>query len=185
MRKFVMAALVAMVSVHAAAQQPGTATLYSRGHFAGTSITITGPRTRMSPFDVRSLRIPPGSVWELCIGNTFTGCERFTQSKPAMIRTVRSVRPVAAPIPESVRLPSQATVSGSGPSLRGLASEFFVVPSQGSSRVEVTDKTPGAASRAASEFCRGHGWRMSAYERVQSVSGRTFLADVLCANEDR
>jgi len=26
---------------------------------------------------------------------------------------------------------------------------------------------------------------MSVYERVQTISGRNFLADVLCVNEDR
>jgi hypothetical protein len=49
----------------------------------------------------------------------------------------------------------------------------------------VVGTAAGAASGAATEFCRVHGWRMSVYERVQTVSGRTFLADVLCVNEDR
>jgi hypothetical protein len=64
-----------------------------------------------------------------------------------------------------------------------LASEYFVVPANDGSRIEVNDKVSGAASAAALQFCRGHGWRVSAYERIQAVSGRTFLADVLCAND--
>ena len=182
-RKFVLAALAASLSAQAAAQEHGAAVLYSKGHFTGPSITVDGPRTKMTPFAVKSLRIPAGSVWELCSGNTFSGCERFSRSNPAMARTVRSVRPVAPAIAESVALPSQGPVSGSGPSLHGLASEYFVVPAQAGSRIEVTDTAAGAASLAATAFCRGRGWRLSAYERVQSVGGLTFLADVLCVNE--
>ena len=183
-RKLVLAALAASLSIPAAAQERG-ATLYAKAHFEGRGMTIDGPTTHLTAFDVKSLRIPKGTVWELCTGNTFTGCERFTESKPAMARTVRSVRPVAAPISESVAIPSGVAVSGSGPSLRGLASEFFVVPAIGGSRVEVAGKPGEGASQAASDFCRQQGWRKSAYERVQTVSGRTFLADVLCVNEDR
>jgi hypothetical protein len=183
-RKFVLAALLALMPAQVAAQEQG-ATLYSKGHFTGSSITVDRPSIKMTPFQVKSLRIPAGTVWELCSGNTFTGCERFSESKPALARTVRSVRPVAPPIAESVSAPSQGPVTGSGPSLRGLASEFFVVPAQGGSRIEVSDKAAGAASIAATAFCRAHGWRMSVYERVQTIGGRTFLADVLCVNEDR
>ena len=183
MRKLIFAALASSLSAHAAAQGQGTATLYSKGHFAGFGMPIAGPTTNLGPLEVKSLKIPDGSVWELCSGNTFSGCKRFSQSKEAMVMTVRSARPVAAAIPESVALPSQGPISASGPSLHGLASEYFVVPAQGGSRIEVNEKAAGAASAAATEFCRGHGWRLSAYERVQTISGRTFLADVLCAND--
>jgi hypothetical protein len=37
-------------------------------------------------------------------------------------------------------------------------------------------------SRQATQFCRGRGWRSSAHERLQTVGGRVFLADVLCVN---
>lgn len=183
MRHFVLAALVAISPAPVAAQDQAAVTLYAKGHFNGPSITVSSPTTKMAPFTVESVRVPPGTVWELCSGNTFSGCERFSESKAAIIRTIRSVRPVAAPIAQSVALPSDGPVSGSGPSLRGLASEFFAVPAQAGSRVEVT---AGAAAevRAATEFCRAQGWRTPAYERVQTISGRTFLADVLCVNED-
>ena len=185
-RRIVLAALVTSISaMPAAAQDEGGAVLYAKGHFTGRSITINGPTTRMTPFQVKSLRIPPGTVWELCNGNTFSGCERFSESKSAIARTVRSARPVAPPIAETVTAPSAGPVAGSGPSLHGLASEYFVVPAQRGARIEVVSTAAGAASDAATEFCRTHGWRMSAYQRVQTVSGRTFLADTLCVNEDR
>jgi hypothetical protein len=183
LRKLIMAALIATTPVHVAAQDQGPAILYSKGDFAGPSITLTGPTTKMTPFNLKSLRIPSGSVWELCSGNTFTGCESFSESRPGMVRTVRSARPVAAPIADNVTFPVGASGIEAGASLRGLESEFFVVPAEGRSRVEVPVGS-GAKSRAASAFCRTRGWRLSAYERVQSASGRMFLADVLCVNQD-
>jgi hypothetical protein len=181
MRKSVLAALIAITAAPAAAQEQGGATLYAKGHFAGRSITVSAPTARMTPFTVESLRIALGTVWELCSGNTFTGCERFSESQDSMVRTIRSVRPVAAPIPQSVELPG-AALPGAEPSLRGFASQFFPMPAQGSSRVEVAGGA-GAEIRVATEFCRTRGWRMPAYQRVQSVGGKTFLADVLCVNE--
>lgn len=184
-RKLIVAAALASLASSASAQEQGLV-LYSKGHFEGFSQTIDGPRTNMSPLDVKSIRVPPGTSWDLCSGNTFSGCTRFSESKEAMARTVRSVRPVAPAIPETASTAVAAgPVAGSGPSLRGLASEFFVVPAQAGARIEVAGQAAGASSTAATEFCRAHGWRMSAYERVQTVSGRTFLADVLCVNDDR
>ena len=151
MRKLFLTAVAASLSAQAAAQDQG-ATLYSKGHFTGSSMTIAGPTTKMTPFQVKSLRIPSGTVWELCSGNTFTGCERFSESKAAIARTVRSVRPVAPPIAESVAVPGQGPVAGSGPSLRGLASEFFVVPAQDGARIEVSDKEPARRPRRPQPF---------------------------------
>jgi hypothetical protein len=38
-------------------------------------------------------------------------------------------------------------------------------------------------SQKARDFCRSHGWRQSVYARLQTIEGRSFLADVLCADE--
>jgi hypothetical protein len=59
------------------------------------------------------------------------------------------------------------------------------MPATNGARVEVPPKAEGAQFGAAMRFCRSRGWRVSAYERIQSVGDRTFLADVLCANEER
>ena len=185
MRIFVMLALTAISSVAAEAQEQGAVTLYSKGHFAGPAVTVSRPTSNMTPLSVQSLRISPGTVWELCSGNTFTGCERFSKTQAAMVRTVRSVRPILAPIPQGASLPSDGLLSRPGLSLRGLASEFFVAPAEGGSRVDVATKEMGAELRAATQFCRSRGWRTSAYQRVQSVGDRTFLADVLCVDQDR
>jgi hypothetical protein len=186
LRKLILAATVAALPGSVSAQNEGGLVLYSKGHFEGFSQVINGPRTNLSPLEVKSMKVPPGTTWDLCSGNTFSGCARFSASKETMVRTVRSVRPVAPAIPESATTNVAAgPVAGAGPSLKGLASEFFVVPAKDGNRVEVAGSAAGGASTAATEFCRVHGWRMSVYERVQTVSGRTFLADVLCVNEDR
>ena len=185
LRRLILAAIIVALPASVSAQDEGALILYSKGHFQGFSEVINGPRNNMSPLDVKSMKVPPGTTWELCSGNTFSGCARFSESKEAMARTIRSVRPVAPAIPEGAQGAVQGPIAGSGPSLRGLASQFFVVPAQDGNRIEVVGNAAGAASNAATEFCRVHGWRMSVYERVQTVSGRTFLADVLCVNEDR
>jgi hypothetical protein len=182
MRRLVLLPLVAMMSVAVKAQEPGTLTLFSRGHFTGPGVTFSRPTSPITALNVKSVRISPGAVWELCSGNTFSGCQRISESKAGIVRTVRSVRPVSAPIPQTVALPSDGIGSPSGFSLRGLASEFFVVPAEGGSRIEVALKGKAPELGAATRFCRARGWRESAYERVQTVDGRTFLADVLCDN---
>ena len=178
----VAAAVAALGAIPANAQEAGEARLYARGNFAGPAIPVAGPQQGIGPLTVKSVQIPAGSIWELCSGSTFTGCKSFSESDRSMVMTVRSVRPVPPAIPEAATVTFQAGVQGSGASLRGLASEYFVVPDVGGTRV---DAPSGESRRAATEFCRSKGWRASAHERVQTVGGRPLLADVLCVNEDR
>jgi len=98
-----------------------------------------------------------------------------------MVMNVRSARPVANIIPASAT--AAQGLPGTGQSLRGLASEYFVAPERGGNRIEVQPGTAEAMSRGAIEFCRSRGWRASAHQRLQTVDGRFYLADVLCANE--
>lgn len=100
-----------------------------------------------------------------------------------MAMTVRSARPVAPPITATGIAPI-AHLKGSDLSLRGLASEFFVMPQEGGTRIEVDDRKGGESQRAG-EFCRAHGWRTSPYQRQQVVEGRRYLADVLCTDGAR
>lgn len=181
----VAAVIGATVAPSALAQSNDEAVLFSQGHFKGFNMRISGPTRSIDALVVKSIQIPQGSIWELCSGSTFTGCTRITQSKGAMAITVRSVRPVAPPIPATATVSvSPGPVKASGGSLRGLASEFFVTPEEGGNRIEV-DPGAGALPRRASDFCRAHGWRTSAYEREQAIGGRRYLADVLCADEAR
>lgn len=185
------AALVALVPMQwLAAQAPGPdqeqpsdeAALFSKGHFKGARKTVLGPTRFPGPFLMKSVSIPAGSQWEFCSGSTFTGCRQYSQSTPSTVMNVRSARPLASIIPASATAPEQG-LQGSGQSLRGLASEFFVAPDVGGNRIEVEGGTAEAMSRQAIEFCRTRGWRTSAHERLQTMGGKFYLADVLCANE--
>ena len=166
----------------AASAQTNGAVLFSKPLFKGAEISVYGPTRSIDAFVVKSLRIPPNSIWELCTGNTFTHCTRFSQSRNGMVMTVRSARPVAPPIAASA-IAAVGPVRGSDVSLRGLASEFFVLPQENGNRIEVGSRETGSASERAASFCRAHGWHVSAYEREQSIGGREYLADVLCADE--
>jgi hypothetical protein len=182
-----ISAIVAMLAAAtpAAAQSNAEATLYSRGNFQGGGMVLSGAREKMEPVQVESLQLSPGTAWELCSGRTFTGCKRFSESRKSMVMTVRSARPIAGAIPESASASVEAgAAKGSGASLRGLASEFFVMPDEGGSRVEVGG-TARALPQRATDFCRAHGWRESPYQREQSVGGRSYLADVLCTDSAR
>ncbi len=168
-----IAAVAALLPAPVVAQGDSGLTLHSRSRFSGTRLSINGP-TQFLEFEARSVAVPAGEEWELCTGNKFTGCRRFSQSVPALVITVRSARPAmtaAGPI-------SVATAAAvAGQSVRGVASEYFVVPESGGYRIEVPT---GAASQRADEFCRTRGWSSSAHATVQSVAGRAYLADVLC-----
>ena len=177
------AAGAALLSAHAFAQasrEPDAqVTLYNKGHFKGARRTIVGPTQFAEPFLMRSVTIPAGTQWDFCSGTKYSGCKQIAQSTPSMIMTVRSARPVAAVL-TSTSGPA-SSLRGGGSSLRGIASEYFVAPADRGNRIEVQPGTAETASRRAIEFCQARGWRTSAYERLQSVAGRFYLADVLCA----
>lgn len=179
----VFAALLPAPAAAQAQEQPSTElVLYPKGNFKGAGRRIAGASQSMQLFTVRSVKIPEGMSWELCSGNTFTGCTEFQKSDPGMVITVRSVRPVAARI-TTIGANVGAVVTGPNPSLRGMASEYFVAPDDRGARIEVTPGTSEAMSQKARDFCRSRGWRKEAYARLQTLEGRTFLADVLCADE--
>ena len=150
-------ALAAMLPAqsHAQEQAPAELVMYGQGRYKGYSYSVAGASQSMRiPFTVKSVQIPEGQAWELCSGNTFSGCKEFTQSDPSMVMNVRSVRPVAARI----------TTDTNG------------------ARIEVPAGTGEAMSVAAREFCRVRGWRYSVHARLKTLDGRTFLADVLCSD---
>ena len=183
-------ALVSLLPAQATAQQDNQATIYDKGHFKGRSITLEGPTRLQAPFSARSIKIPEGKAWEFCDGNTFTHCKEINQSDEATIITVRSARPIAPVItsapPGAGPAVAVGTVGGGPwPSLRGLSSEYFIAPDQGGNRILVASGKSEETSRLAQEFCRQRGWRTSIYERLQSIDGRAYLADVLCADQDR
>ena len=164
----------------------GELVLFSKGHFKGVSRHLDGPSQYMEVFTVRSVQVPPGEEWDLCTGNKFSGCRRVSASDPTTAMTIRSVRPAgqaALAAATAAAVAAGVPVASVAPQvLRGFASEFFVAPAEGGNRIEL----PGGADAAAraDAFCRSNGWRSAAHEDVQAVSGRSFLADVLCTAKD-
>jgi len=180
------AALAVILPAKSAAQADAALSAFSKGHFKGARTSISGPAQYNRPLIVRSLIVPAGTEWELCSGLTYTGCRQVKGTVPSMIMTVRSARPVAAVLPAIAPIVAVGTHVAvgphSGPSLRGMASEYFVAPDERGNRVEVTPGTAEAMSRRASEFCRARGWRSSQHGRLQTAAGKVYLADVLCVD---
>ena len=178
------AAIAALLPGQAQAQEqaPAELTMFAKGRYKGATYSVSGASQSMRiPFTVKSVQIPEGQAWELCSGNTFSGCKEFTESDPSTVINVRSVRPIAPRI-TTVAPTVGAVVTGPNPSLRGMASEYFVAPDDRGARIEVTPGTNEAMSTRARDFCRTRGWRNSIYARLQTIDGRTFIADVLCAD---
>jgi hypothetical protein len=189
MQRFLVAIAGAAALLPGSAQAQDTAeiTIYSKGGFKGASLSFSEPTQHITPaFTARSVRISGDAAWELCSGNTYTGCRRVDRSTEGGVFTVRSARPIAPVIVTRVsgRSSGAASASGSPPnlSLRGVDGEFFVAPDRGGQRVAVPGNNPEAMRRAADEFCRNAGWRQSVHARLQSVGGTYYLVDVLCSN---
>ena len=190
MKGLIIAGATMLLAASAAAQdqvsQP--AIVYSKGHFQGAELTIWGAWQHISPeFTARSIKIPDGTNWEFCSGNTFTGCKEFSQSVSATVITIRSVRPVASAIVSTPGngLPASAGAAATGipdKSLKGLASQYFIAPRQNGRRIAVSPGTAEAMRQAANGFCGTYGWRMSVYSRLQKTGTVYYLADVLCAD---
>ena len=185
LKKWMLGAVAAgaMLPAQSHAQEaPAELVMYSQGKFKGSNYSVAGASQSMRvPFTVKSVQIPEGQAWELCSGNTFSGCKEFAKSDPSMVFNVRSVRPVAARI-TTVSQSVGAVVTGPNPSLRGMASEFFVAPDTRGARIEVSVGTSEAMTVSAREFCRTRGWRYAVHARLQTLENRTFLADVLCSD---
>lgn len=176
-----LAAAAALLPGQASAQPDDEVSMFSRGRFTGARYTLTGPTQSIRPaFDARSVRITTGEDWEFCTGSTFTGCRRISKSMPSIVMTVRSARPVAAAAAAAAASASAVGGTVRGLSLRGTASEYFVAPETGGSRIEVDAGAADSGARRADDFCRSLGWASSSHEAVQAAGGRSYLVDVLC-----
>ena len=66
---------------------------------------------------------------------------------------------------------------------RGNFAEFHTQPAERNYRVLACARgsaTANCASQTADTWCRSIGWNGSAREHMETVSGRVYLADVLC-----
>ena len=169
-------ALALLLPGAAGAQQSGELVLYSDIAFRGQTYVITGPRQNVRvPFRVRSAQVAPGDSWEICPQTRYRGnCNTVSESQGNIAWSVMSARPAAD---------AGGLAPGNQQSLRGMASEYFPQPSDRRGRVLSCpdgSATTACAARNADRFCEQRGWTASSYERQETVSGRVYLADVLC-----
>jgi hypothetical protein len=136
------------------------------------SISSAQPNLNLA-WDVRSIRVRSGE-WQICTGRNYTGrCTTVDRDQPTLnpqFRTIQSMRPTGG------------WGTGLGQSLRGAASEFFPAPLRSGQRIECQGGSNSSCARnAANQFCRSVGWVLARTQATETVSGRGYVADVLCA----
>lgn len=161
------------------------AIVYRDAGFEGPAVNVRRamPNTGFA-FKINSIRVRSGQ-WELCSELNFRGsCRTFTADNSRISRwssgmQVKSLRPLGS----AVRPPVNPIEPGNNPSLKGMAAEFFPEPARGGRRVLACltgSATANCAAASADRFCKVEGYAGSASQRMQTVGGRNYLADVLC-----
>jgi hypothetical protein len=169
------------------AARPGELVFYSEPNFQGRAYYVTGPRTNLTlPFQARSFQVAPGEAWQVCARTRYRNpCTIVSRSNDdrglLALVDIRSARPQGGG-------GDDGEFSGSGypgPSLQGMASQFFRAPEDRGSRVLACrsgSATAACAADTADRFCRARGYAGgAAYERIETVNRRNYLADVLCS----
>ena len=171
------------------------ATIYRDANFQGPAVTLTqaDPNMRLA-WPVNSIKVVRGA-WQLCSQPNYRGdCVTLTQSRPLISglgrgNVLRSIRPLGSdPNPGPGPGPGGPGIGNPGPSLRGMAAEFFPRPADNRGRVPACDRgsaTASCAARTADQFCRVRGWTGSAREAMETENRRAYLADVLCTRTGR
>lgn len=164
--------------------RPPEATIYRDAAYKGPAVFIGSEKSNLGlAWPVNSIRVASGR-WELCQKTRYRGTCRIVERDTPMLNnilrgiTIQSMRPVSGggggwnPMP-----PANDQVA------RGNFAEFHTQPSQGSYRVLACTRgsaTANCAAQTADSWCRSIGWNGSAREHMETVSGREYLADVLC-----
>jgi hypothetical protein len=166
--------------------RPGELAFFSGAGFQGRSYYVTGPRAKLSiPFLARSYRVAPGDRWQLCARADYRQpCVTVSASDAdrGMMTgfQVRSARPVGGGGDDD-----DFGSGYGGPSMQGMASEFFRAPESRGRRVIACRRgsvTAACIADTADRFCRARGYAGgSAYQRAETVGRETYLADVLCS----
>jgi len=161
--------------------RPAEATIYRDAAYRGPAVFIGEAKPDLGlAWPVNSIRVGQGH-WELCEKTRYRGtCRTVDRDTPMLgniLRgiTVQSMRPVGSG--------AQPHPPANDQSVRGNFAEFHTQPTTGGTRVLAgTSGSAGAncAARTADSWCRSIGWNGSAREHMETVSGRVYLADVLC-----
>ena len=164
--------------------RPPEATIYRDAAYKGPAVFIGSEKSNLGlAWPVNSIRVASGR-WELCQKTRYRGTCRIVERDTPMLNnilrgiTIQSMRPVSGggggwnPMP-----PANDQVA------RGNFAEFHTQPSQNQYRVLACTRgsaTANCAAQTADSWCRSIGWNGSAREHMETVSGREYLADVLC-----
>jgi len=158
------------------------AIIYRDAGYRGPAVNVSYDQPNMGlAWTVSSIRVNRGT-WLLCERPSYGGrCATFTQSSPNIgAMRVQSLRPIAGGGP----VPPQPPIGGApGPSLKGMASEFFTQPSSYGRRLPSCangGSTANCARETAERFCRARGYNYVGSVAQQTVNRRVYLADVLC-----
>lgn len=180
----VMLVLALAISGGAAAQAPSglnAILLHNAINFGGVTTAIATTRADLLVgMSARSVTVR-GGRWELCAQPNFKGrCVTTDSSLPNLAKVgldkgVRSVRPADGARP----------VRGqTGPSLRGMASEYFPAPRGQGGRV-LACPTGGVAAacvtRQAASYCAALGYPKQRSVDIEMIGGKSYLADLLCS----
>lgn len=162
-------------------QPAAEAIIYRDANYQGPAVNVHAAQPNLGlRWQVRSIRLVRGS-FEVCTRPNYNGdCIRVTRSyadtSPLGIGyTIQSMRPVAAP--------PTPNPGAFGPSLRGMASEFYAQPSINGRRVlacRAAGSSMACANEGAAEFCRARGYNYVGNVAMETVNRRVVLADVLC-----
>jgi hypothetical protein len=157
------------------------ATFYRDMNYSGPAVYVNEAKPNLQlNWPVNSIRIKSGR-WQLCEQPNFRGeCRTYDRDtvmmyRPYTGRRVQSMRPVGWSPPGE---------QGANPSLRGMAAQFFPAPATNGYRVLACPNgsaSSSCAARTADQFCVSMNWRRSARQSMQTIAGRTYLADVLCS----
>jgi len=157
--------------------------IYRDAGYRGPAVNVSYDQPNMGlAWTVSSIRVSRGT-WLLCERPSYGGrCTTFTQSSPNIgAMRVQSLRPISGGGPQPPRPPP---IGGApGPSLKGMASEFFTQPSSYGRRLLSCPNggsTANCARQTAEVFCRARGYNYVGAVAQQTVNRRVYLADVLC-----
>ncbi|WP_448660346.1 beta/gamma crystallin-related protein [Sphingomonas sp. CJ99] len=179
------AMLTALAAPMMLAQSGGPeATIYRDLNYRGPAMAVqeAQPNLRLA-WPVTSIQVTRGR-WQLCAEPNFRGnCITVDRSEANIAgrlgprSQLGSIRPIRA------GGGGGGDTGNPGPSLRGMAAEFFPAPRRFGERIPACPRgnaTAQCAAETADAFCRQRGWTGSARQALETVSRRVMLADVLC-----
>jgi hypothetical protein len=193
-------AIAAVVLAAPAPEMPAIATtapdaappqiaLYPDRFFRGPVQRFTSDQPRIDPpLEPQSVRI--SGRWEICPEADFKGdCIEVDRDYAVAAGLdggfrLRSLRQLSAGA--GAANPAAGVLPG-GASLGGVASRYWPEPTYGNERVlacPAGKSNLNCAHDTAENLCRRAGFRQVRYWQLQTIAGRSYLADVLCVRSD-